>query len=114
MSRELIMNSKTELTGDPNGRPHREIDPITGRQLAYVVLTKEERAKGFVEPVRQCYVHEACGMQTVISKVIAETFAREPEFYTGTFCSHCKKHFPVGEEGEFVWNNTKQKVGTRS
>jgi len=50
--------AKIELS---NGKPvtpeHKEIDPATGQQKGYVVLTAEERAKGFVRPVRHKYVH---------------------------------------------------------
>lgn len=51
------MERKTELTNDPNARPHREIDPRNGQQRAYVVLSEDERKKGFVEPLRMSYVH---------------------------------------------------------
>jgi hypothetical protein len=37
---------------------------------------------------------------------LAETFARDPTFYGGTFCCGCGKHFPlVSPEGvrQFVW-----------
>lgn len=104
--------NNTELTNDPDGLPHREINPKTGQQRAYVVLTEEERAKGFVEPVRKSYVHLKCGTVTTMTQSIAETYAREPNFYSGTFCTTCKDHFPVGENGEFVWDGTDQKVGT--
>lgn len=103
----------TELTGDPDGRSHREIDPDTGQQLAYVVLSEEKRRKGFVEPFRDSYIHLVCGTKTTMRQSIAETYAREPEFYSGTFCVHCGRHCPVGENGEFVWDGTNQKVGTR-
>jgi hypothetical protein len=43
---------------------------------------------------------------------LAETYARDPFFYSGTCCDHCGTHFPVGEDGEFVWQGTDQKVGT--
>ena len=43
---------------------------------------------------------------------LAETYARDPYFYSGTFCTGCGTHFPVGEQGEFVWDGTDQKVGT--
>ena len=36
---------------------HREINPATGQQRGYVVLSEEERAKGFVRPVRFSYRH---------------------------------------------------------
>jgi hypothetical protein len=44
---------------------------------------------------------------------LAETYARCPDFYSGTFCCTCGNHFPVGEAGEFTWTGTDQKVGTR-
>jgi hypothetical protein len=83
-------------------------------QKGYVVLTAEERALGFVEPVRLAYIHESCGVVTRMGQTIAETYARNPGFYSGTFCAGCRDHFPVGTDGEFVWDGTDQKVGTRS
>ena len=47
-----------------------------------------------------------------MSPRIAETYARDPGFYSGTFCTGCHAHFPVGEAGEFVWTGTSEKVGT--
>jgi hypothetical protein len=35
---------------------------------------------------------------------IAETYARDPHYYGGTFCAGCRNHFPVGPDGEFVWS----------
>ncbi len=107
--------TKTTLTdGSPVTSDHREIDPRTGMQKAYVILSDEERAKGFVEPVRRSYFHEKCGVVTTMGQALAETYARQPEFYSGTFCCGCSEHFPVGEDGDFVWDGTNQKVGTRS
>lgn len=91
---------------------HREIDPKTGQQKGYVVLAEEERAKGFVRPVRRAYVHLKCGTVTTMGQTIAETYARDPHFYIGTFCVGCGAHFPVGEDGEFMWSGTNEKVGT--
>lgn len=91
---------------------HREIDPATGQQKGYVVLAEEERAKGFVRPVRHKYLHLKCGAVTTMGQRIAETYARDPHFYSGTFCCGCGAHFPVGENGEFVWDGTTEKVGT--
>lgn len=85
-----------------------------GQQVDYVVLTAEELAKGFVEPVRFSYVHEKCGTKTSMGQRLAETYARQPDFYSGTFCAGCQAHFAVGADGEFVWDGTTQKVGTRS
>ena len=86
--------------------------PRKGQQQDYVVLVEEERAKGFVRPVRRSYKHLTCGSVTTMGQTLAETYAREPDFYSGTFCCHCGTHFPVGADGEFVWQGTNEKVGT--
>jgi hypothetical protein len=91
---------------------HREIDPRNGQQRGYVVLAEEERAKGFVRPVRRTYKHLKCGSTTTMGQTIAETYARDPSFYSGTFCVACRDHFQIGEDGEFVWDGTNEKVGT--
>ncbi len=104
---------KTTLAdGSPVTKDHREINPATGLQKDYVVLSADERAKGFVRPVRREYRHLKCGVVTKMAQSIAETYAREPGFYSGTFCVGCRTHFPVGEAGEFVWDGTDIKVGT--
>ena len=140
---------------------HLEIDPKTGMQKDYVVLTEEERKKGFVRPVRRSYLHvgkrpkfairdltpeekerykgvgyvkfeeyppemaprkgrywsekdlnSGCGSLTTMGLALSETYARDPKFYSGTFCCNCHDHFPVGEEGEFIWDGTNERVGT--
>lgn len=95
----------------PADRSHTELKE-NGQQKGYVVLSPEERAKGFVRPVRRSYVHEKCGGLTTMSQDLAQTYARQPNFYSGTFCVSCGKHFPVGANGEFVWADTSEKVGT--
>lgn len=92
----------------PEGRDHRELRP-DGQQLAYVVLSEEERAKGFVRPVRDSYTHKTCGASTRMSRSIAETYARDPKFYSGTFCTKCSSHFPLEE---FVWDGSDVTVGS--
>ena len=76
----------------------------------YLVLSEEERAKGFVRPYRDTYTHEVC--TTTMGEALSETYARQPNFYGATYCCHCRKHRPVGEHGEFVWTGTSIKVGT--
>ncbi len=101
---------KTTLTdGSPVTPDHREIDPATGQQKAYVVLSDEERAKGFIRPVRRSYIHNPCGGKTTMGQALAETYAREPSFYSGTFCCSCRAHFPVAE---FVWADDGLMVGS--
>ncbi len=103
---------KTTLTdGSPVTPDHREIDTQTGMQKGYVVLSEDERAKGFVRPVRQSYRHMKCGGVTTMGRALAETYARQPNFYSGTFCAICRTHFPVGANGEFVWDGTDERVG---
>ena len=81
---------KTTLTdGSPVTPDHQEIiqdGPRKGQQKAYVVLSDEERNKGFVRPVRTAYVHQRCDTVTTMGKALAETYARDPYFYNGTFC----------------------------
>lgn len=102
---------RTTLTDGRQVYPeHRKLKP-NGQQQDYVVLAEEERAKGFVRPVRRTYVHQKCGVATTMGQTLAETYARQPDFYSGTFCVGCGKHFPVGAEGEFVWDDG-SKVGT--
>lgn len=102
-----------------------------GMNKAYLVLSDEERAKGFVRPVRTSYIHQfmldgsdvptvvvsrqgmgGCGAVTRMNIAIAETYARNPHFYGATYCVGCHKHLPVGENGEFYWDGTNEKVGT--
>ena len=119
--------------GSPETPDHREIDPSTGQQKGYIVLTEEERAKGYVRPVRRTYTHVGtmqkfendehpsgetqkwqqrtggCGTYTTMGLAIAETYARDPGFYSGTFCVSCRAHFPLDQ---FVWKGTEEVVGS--
>jgi len=102
---------KTLSDGSQIYPEHTNITP-SGMQEGYVVLAEEERAKGFVRPVRRSYKHDKCGVVTTMGLTLAETYARDPRFYSGTFCAGCGAHFPVGEDGEFVWDGTAERVGT--
>lgn len=101
-------------TNDPNDPGLREILP-GGQQRNYLVLSDVERAKGFVRPVRRTYKHLACGTATTMGQAIAETYARDPKFYGGTFCCHCAKHFlltnPDGSPA-FAWDPDGSPVGS--
>ena len=102
-------NQKTTLTdGSAVTKDHRELKD-GGQQKGYVVLHADERAKGFVRPVRHEYRHIKCGTVTTMGRAIAETYARDPGFYGATFCCGCGAHFPVSE---FVWDKTSDPVGS--
>jgi hypothetical protein len=104
---------KITLTdGSPVTPDHSDINPETGQQRCYVVLSKDERRRGCVEPFRKTYIHEKCGGATTMGDSIAETFSTDPFFYSSTFCYVCRDHFPIGQNGEFIWDGTNQKVGT--
>lgn len=179
------MSERTTTDGQPP-RPGYEtapapapVNPATGQHEAYWVLSEEERAKGFVRPVRLSYVHvgiagpqhglesvaddsewvramrelghevtdgpyfferyprtspeqpvgrywsqkqlaavnNGCHTMTTMRREIAETYAAKPGFYGATFCVQCRRHLPVGRDGEFVWADaagtpTTERVGT--
>jgi len=117
-----VNNDKRKLSETTSGQPPESgfenapapapVDPVTGQHKAYWVLSKEERAKGFVRPVRRKYKHLVCRTVTSMELAIAETYARDPSYYFSTFCVFCKAHFRVGEHCEFVWDGTNEKVGT--
>ena len=147
------------LTTDPNdprlnqNRPGQQND-------VYLVLSDEERAKGFVRPLHRSYKHvglsphyplrdltpeekvrhaqwgyvkfevypesespktgkfwtqealnetKGCGTVTTMGQTLAETYARDPQFYGATFCVHCGTHKPVSE---FIWIDDGTVVGS--
>ncbi len=94
--------------GSPITVDHRELK-ANGQQKGYVVLSKAERTKGFIRPLRNSYIHKKCKVRTVMGSMIAETYARDPKFYSGTFCCGCKEHFPLEE---FTWDGTNELVGS--
>lgn len=80
-----------------------------GQHEAYWVLSEEERAKGFVRPLRRKYIHAKCGVETAMGLALCETYARDPGFYGSTFCVGCSEHFPVAE---FRWSEDDAVVGS--
>ena len=163
------------LTTDKNDPCLKNGQKEEGQNNCYLVLSEEERAKGFVRNVRTAYVHVGqkiaegtiqsleeglegfsdfskqnytkekgyvaflkftdgyrslgkfikqpeldafnakkeyfggCGTLTTMGGALAETYARDPKFYSATFCCGCNKHLPVGE---FIWDGTKEVVGS--
>lgn len=105
------MSGVTSDPSDPRLTHGINETPVEQAEV-YLVLSEEERAKGFVRPVRTSYIHETCGGVTTMGQAIAETYSRFPSFYGATYCVHCETHRPVGANGEFLWDGTDEKVGT--
>lgn len=50
----------------------------------------------FVQKPRRTYVHvDGCGVVTKMSLELAESVARDPTYYSATFCVGCGTHVPV-------------------
>ena len=97
------------LTTDRNDSCLREGQKETGQNECYLILSKEERAKGFIRPVRRSYIHDKCGAETKMGLSLCETYARDPKFYGATYCTGCNTHLPVSE---FKWSEDNQVVGS--
>ena len=107
---EVTMGLTTDRS-DPGLNKHLP----NGQQEKYLVLSEEERNRGYVRPVRTEYIHLACNTITTMNQQISETYARDPKFYGGTFCVGCGKHFPlIKEDGThaFEWIVDNQPVGS--
>lgn len=100
----------------------------SGQNEVYLILSEEERAKGFVRPLRRSYVHTympdgskvpvvltsniktlGCGALTQMGLELCETYARDPKFYGATYCVGCRTHLPVRQ---FHWDEDNEIVGT--
>lgn len=108
------MTSTHGHADDATGSAPGPINPATGQHTSYWILTEEERARGFVRPVRVAYKHKTCGGVTTMALAIAETYASDPKFYGATFCTSCRAHLPVSQ---FVWldahlHETNEEVGS--
>ena len=101
------------LTTDRND-PELHIKELNGQNKKYLILSEEERAKGFIRPVYRKYIHLKCGGLTQMGLALCETYARDPTFYGATYCSICGNHFPLLDENgkrTFIWDGTKLGVG---
>lgn len=95
------------ITIDPTDPRLARSDDTEPREMAeaYLVLSEEERHKKFVRPYRDTYRHVPCGALTKMGLEIAETYARDPTFYGGTYCTNCRMHRPLNE---FIWEDGTQ------
>ena len=100
-----------ELTTDPNDPRlgHGVDNKPTPQSDVYLVLSEDERKKGFVRPYRNKYVHKTCGVETAMGQALSETYARNPKFYGATYCVGCQMHKPVSE---FTWSADGEVVGS--
>lgn len=99
-----VEERSTRLTTDPaDPRLGHGVDggPAPQNEV-YLVLSDEERAKGFIRPLRRTYIHKNCGTSTTMGIEIAETYARNPRFYGATYCVHCAQHSDLSE---FTWED---------
>jgi hypothetical protein len=103
-----LMRGVTDDPKDPRLTHGVDSEP-TGQADVYLVLSDEERRKGFVRPVRRSYVCKVCKVVTTMGVAIAETYARNPKFYGATYCTGCQMHRPVSK---FTWDGTDQVVGS--
>jgi hypothetical protein len=102
-------------------RPVRTSYIHLGQRPKYPVrdLTEEEKARynqyGYVKYEKypedhslsgrfwtQDQLNSGCYNVTTMGISLAETYARDPNFYSGTFCATCGKHFPVEQ---FIWED---------
>lgn len=99
------------LTTDPSDPRlgHGVDDAPIPQHDTYLILSDEERAKGFVRPFENRYIHArdlgGCGTVTKMGDALSETYARDPNFYGSTYCVGCSMHKRVGADGEFYWCN---------
>jgi len=102
-----------ELTIDRSD-PDLYVKEANGQNKKYLILSEEERAKGFVRPVYRAYIHKRCGGVTSMGLELCETYARNPNFYGATFCAICGSHFPlIDSEGNraFIWDKSNPELG---
>lgn len=114
------MSPTTDDPNDPRLTHGSDEQPVPMAEV-YLVLSEEERAKGFIRPLRRSYIHvgaggtetervePGCGAQTRMGLAFCETYARDPHFYGATYCVGCQMHRPVAE---FVWAEDGQRVGS--
>lgn len=99
------------LTTDPTDPRlgHGWDDKPVPQQEVYLILSEEERSKGFVRPYRDRYIHKSCRTETIMGTALSETYARNPKFYGATYCVRCQMHRPVSE---FTWSADGDEVGS--
>lgn len=104
----------TEDPNDPRLTHGADSEPVPQADV-YLVLSKEDRKKGWVRPLRQSYSHtelgggKPCRVSTRMGLALCETYAKDPKFYGATYCVGCGMHLPVKC---FTWDEDGQLVGS--
>lgn len=98
----------TSDRNDPRLTHGADEEPVPQAEV-YLVLSDEERAKGWVRPYRDAYIHDTCGAETRMNRALSETYAVNPKFYGATYCVGCHMHRPVAE---FRWSADGERVGS--
>ena len=68
-------------------------------------------AAPFAYDSHQFFVASYIGHRVLLRFHYTTGVTKKPEFYGSTYCVQCRMHRPVGEAGEFVWEDG-SKVGT--
>lgn len=103
-------SQRETLHGTPIGE-HLEIDPKTGMQKDYIVLSEAERSKGFVRPVRRSYRHVGPpGPKFPLRDLTAEEKSRYESIGYVKF-EEWPKGYKEGSTGRFWTNEDLERVG---
>lgn len=70
------------LTTDKNNPDLHKVDSSSGQNKAYLILSDEERKKGFIRPVRRSYRHTGKGIDGTKMIPIDEYFRQYPDEYS--------------------------------
>ena len=98
----------TDNPNDPRLTHGADEEPVEQAEV-YLVMSEEERSKGWVRPYRDRYIHDKCQTETTMGRALSETYAKDPHFYGATYCVNCQMHRPVSE---FRWSKDNQRVGS--
>lgn len=77
---KITTNGQPPAEGHEGTGAPQPIDPVTGQHGAYWVLSDEDRAKGFVRPLRHTYVHSAPGPKHPLRDLTTDELERYSEF----------------------------------
>ncbi len=112
--RRTYIHRGIKITGEVKPLSPEKIKEFEGEFVGYVACEmKEDKIKRYltqkqVDSISKGYMG-GCGHATTMAQGIAETYAKNPQFYGSTFCIFCCKHLKVEE---FVWEGSDEVVGS--